>query len=81
MSGGTWLAAFARAGMGAAICGAGAGTAHAAETTAASTEGLQEVIVTAQKRAENVQSVPLSITTFESQELQQKAITLSLIHI
>ena len=61
--------------MGAAICGAGAGTAHAAETTAASTEGLQEVIVTAQKRAENVQSVPLSITTFESQELQQKAIT------
>src|SRR6185312_16686718 len=36
---------------------------------------LQEVIVTAEKRSENEQTVPMSITTFGSTALQQKAIT------
>lgn len=35
---------------------------------------LEEIVVTAQKRAENVQSVPLSMTTFGSVALEQKAI-------
>ena len=36
---------------------------------------LQEVIVTAEKRSESEQTVPMSITTFSAQALQQKAIT------
>ncbi|MFX4462424.1 hypothetical protein ABTA61_19545, partial [Acinetobacter baumannii] len=36
----------------------------AAETAAS--EGLEEVVVTAQKRAETEQSVPMSMTTFGS---------------
>ena len=35
---------------------------------------LDEIVVTAQKRSENVQSVPLSMTTFGSTALEQKAI-------
>ena len=35
---------------------------------------LQEVVVTAQKRAEGEQSVPLSMTTFGSAALQEKSI-------
>ncbi|MBS0418370.1 MAG: TonB-dependent receptor [Proteobacteria bacterium] len=49
--------------------------ASAAETDAAGTDALEEVLVTAQKRSENVQSVPLSITTFGAAALEQKAIT------
>src|SRR5579862_273554 len=37
--------------------------------------GLEEVIVTAQKRAESEQSVPMSITTFSGAALEQKAIS------
>jgi outer membrane receptor protein involved in Fe transport len=36
--------------------------------------GLEEIVVTAQKRSENVQSVPLSMTTFTSAALEAKAI-------
>src|SRR4051812_47163674 len=36
--------------------------------------GLEEVVVTAQKRAESEQSVPMSMTTFGSVALEQKAI-------
>jgi iron complex outermembrane recepter protein len=60
---------------GAALSLAAAGGALADAAAGASTEGLQEIIVTAQKRAESEQSVPLSITTFGAAELQQKAIT------
>jgi iron complex outermembrane receptor protein len=35
---------------------------------------LDEIVVTAQKRSENLQSVPLSMTTFGSAALEQKAI-------
>ena len=54
------------------------GATAAAQTTppgATSNVGLDEVAATAQKRAEGVQSVPLSITTFSASELEQKAIT------
>ena len=62
---GAWLAA-------AATTTAGAATAAADQP--ASTGALQEVIVTAQKRAESEQTVPMSITTFSGAALEQKAI-------
>lgn len=37
-------------------------------------EGLEEIVVTAQKRSESEQSVPLSMTTFGGVALEQKAI-------
>jgi outer membrane receptor protein involved in Fe transport len=56
---------------------AGAGGAHAAATAAAASDStggstaLQEVIVTAQKRSENVQSVPANVQAFGTQKLEQ----------
>jgi iron complex outermembrane receptor protein len=47
--------------------------AFAADTAAPSTE-LEEITVTAQKRAESEQNVPLSMTTFSSAALQEKQI-------
>jgi outer membrane receptor protein involved in Fe transport len=43
---------------------------YAADTTE-DTTALQEVIVTAEKRTENLQSVPISITTLGTEQLQQ----------
>lgn len=58
---------------------AGAGSAHAAAAAAAAatsdssggTTALQEIIVTAQKRSENVQSVPANVQAFGTQKLEQ----------
>ncbi|MEG3126158.1 TonB-dependent receptor [Sphingomonas sp. GB1N7] len=36
--------------------------------------GLQEIVVTAQKRSENVQSVPIAISAFTSTALQERAV-------
>ena len=36
---------------------------------------LQEVVVTAQKRRQNIQTVPIAITAFTSQQLQQQGVT------
>src|SRR5512146_1026489 len=59
-------------GMLVATCAA----AQAADQTEPSrVQGLQEVIVTAEKRSESEQTVPMSITTFGSAALEQKAIT------
>ena len=55
------------------LAGASAAYAAAPESTSQS-GGLQEVIVTAQKRSESEQTVPMSITTFSATALQQKAI-------
>jgi iron complex outermembrane recepter protein len=49
--------------------------AEAPPSGAPAAGGLQEIIVTAQKRAETEQSVPLSMTTFNAAALQQKEIT------
>ena len=38
-------------------------------------EGIQEVIVTAQKRAENLQETPIAISTLSSEQLQAQGIT------
>ncbi len=44
---------------------------HAADTSnAAATGGLQEIVVTAEKRTENLQDVPISITALGTQKLQ-----------
>jgi len=51
----------------------GASRVFAADTAASSTE-LETITVTAQKRAESEQTVPLSMTTFGAAALQQKAV-------
>jgi iron complex outermembrane receptor protein len=48
-------------------------SAQEAEQSAAA--GLEEVIVTSQKRAESVQDVPIAITAISSVQLEQKGIT------
>jgi len=48
--------------------------AFAAETAPAPTTELQEITVTAEKRSESQQSVPLSMTTFSAAALQEKDI-------
>jgi iron complex outermembrane receptor protein len=57
-----------------ALCVGGGAAAWAAEETAAPSDALAEVVVTAQKRSESEQSVPLSMTTFSSAALQEKSI-------
>jgi iron complex outermembrane recepter protein len=51
------------------------GQPAAAQTTAEATTGLQEVVVTATKRSENVQNVPISIQAFTTSEMQEKNLT------
>jgi iron complex outermembrane recepter protein len=52
------------------------GTAAAAEEGAAASSGaLEEITVTAQKRSENVQDVPIAITAFSENTLRAKGIT------
>jgi outer membrane receptor protein involved in Fe transport len=51
-----------------------AGPVLAADTTASS-EGLQEIVVTARKRTENLQDVPQSIDVYTSKDLQNLAIS------
>src|ERR1700732_5012422 len=55
-----------------AVCGAAVVAANAAETAAPGE--LETITVTAQKRSESEQSVPLSMTTFSAAALQQKEI-------
>src|ERR1700761_9704597 len=56
------------------LCVGSSVTTWAAEETPAASDSLAEVVVTAQKRAESEQSVPLSMTTFSSAALQEKSI-------
>jgi iron complex outermembrane recepter protein len=63
----------------AAILGTHAGMAAVADQTPADTAApateVQEVVVTAQRRSENVQDVPIAIQAFSGQELQQLNVT------
>lgn len=63
------LAAFVVA---SAMCAA---AAAAIETTGPSIEGLKEIVVTAQKRKERLQEVPIAITAIDNAGLRAKAIT------
>jgi iron complex outermembrane receptor protein len=49
--------------------------AASAATDASSDSSLTEIVVTARKRAENLQDVPLSIDVFTSKDLQNMAIS------
>ncbi len=49
--------------------------AQPAEPAKANYGGLEEIVVTANKRSENLQSVPLSITSMSSKDLTAKGIT------
>ena len=44
-------------------------------TTADDSGALQEVVVTAERRSENVQTVPIAITAFTADTLQQRNLT------
>ena len=54
--------------------GAAFGADAAADATSTSSSGLQEVVVTARKREENLQDVPISIDVFTKKDLQNLAI-------
>src|SRR5579864_2036406 len=58
------------------LAAASAAQAAAADTgsSASNSGALEEVIVTAQKRSENEQNVPMSMTTFSQAALEQKSI-------
>src|SRR6202040_3193089 len=64
---------------GASCAAAAAESAAAAETAAASTESesntLEEITVTAQRRTESMQNVPISMQAFTAQTLQQLNVT------
>jgi iron complex outermembrane recepter protein len=49
--------------------------AHGQSATVGESDQLQEIIVTAQKRTEDVQQVPIAITAINSDTLQQRGIT------
>ena len=44
------------------------------DQTAASAGGLEEIVVTARRKEERVQSVPIAITAFSQKDLEQKHI-------
>src|SRR5690606_13270997 len=43
-------------------------------STATTGGGIQEIVVTAQKRAEDVQDVPIAISAFNAEALQERAV-------
>ena len=62
-----------KCGMGLLAIGAMLGTVHAQDAEEAS-GGLEEVIVTATYRAQNIQDVPISITALSAQQLDAAGI-------
>ena len=75
LTGSAALLLLTAAGAGQAI-GQGAGAAPAQRSSANADQGkLEEVIVTAEKRSENLQSVPFSITSLTSRTLVTQGIT------
>ncbi len=64
------------------MCGLGLSVSHAViaaqarpEPTAGREAQLQEIVVTAQKRRQNIQSVPIAITAFTGGQMQAKGLT------
>lgn len=54
-----------------AVPAAYAQNAPQAQAPAETSGGLQEIVVTAEKRVENLQNVPISVTVFDSAKLEQ----------
>ena len=48
--------------------------AHAADVSGTSGDALQEIVVTAERRAEPLQDVPISITAFSAEDLERSNI-------
>src|SRR5262249_29549229 len=57
-----------------AISGGAARAQSAAADTPAASNGLEEVVVTAQKRSENLKDIPISISAISGYDLQAKQI-------
>src|SRR3979411_2606540 len=58
------------------LSGGSAGLVHAAAATdTEASEGIQEITVTAQRRSENMQNVPITITALTGETIQQLNIT------
>jgi outer membrane receptor protein involved in Fe transport len=55
------------------FCAVGGGVSRAQE--AGTTPGLAEIIVTAQKRSQNIQDVPISVIALSAQQLQDSGVT------
>src|SRR5579859_2475180 len=51
---------------------AGEGGAHAAQTAPADANQLEEIVVTATKRAERIQDIPISVTAITGAQLAQQ---------
>ena len=62
------------AGLVAGACSGWSAAGWAVDEVGAADDSLAEVVVTAEKRSESQQSVPLSMTTFSSAALQEKSI-------
>jgi iron complex outermembrane recepter protein len=69
------IAFWALAGLAVGTGGAFAQTAPPAPAAASDSGALQEVVVTAERRTENVQTVPIAITAFTADSLQQRNLT------
>jgi iron complex outermembrane recepter protein len=59
---------------GTALATMSTGPAFAQTPTNADQGGIQEIVVTAQKRAENVQDVPIAISAFTAEALKERAV-------
>src|SRR5258708_10904302 len=58
------------------LSGSAAGFAHAATATdTEASEGIQEITVTAQRRSENMQNVPITIQALTAETLNQLSVT------
>jgi iron complex outermembrane recepter protein len=60
---------------GAALAIAGVWFVSSGIAAAAASDALEEIVVTAEKRSENLQNVPIAITAFTAQELKSRGIT------
>ena len=60
---------------GVAVAAMFASPAFAQEEAQEQQGGIQEIVVTAQKRAENVQDVPIAISAFTADALSERAVT------
>ena len=68
------LAFWTIAGLATGAGGAFAQTAPEAAPASTDSGALQEVVVTAERRSENVQNVPIAITAFTAESLQQRKV-------
>ena len=67
---------FAASSIIALVCATGVAAQEAGgQAQAGASEGLADIVVTAQKRSENVQDVPVAITAFSGEAIAQRGIT------